>query len=124
VTAGPFEGNRIPLVATHGGRVYADWAPTYQTGLRAEAVFVGPRVLGGDFANAFADLAGYGVVNLAGRVVEGRWRIDLRINNLLDRRYSDVGAVGYDEAFVLRDAYYPSPERAAWVTATYQLDGD
>ncbi len=75
VTAGPFEGSRIPLVAAHSGRVHADWKPT------------------------------------------------LRVNNLLDRRYNDVGAVGYDEAFVLRDAYYPSPERAAWVTATYRMDG-
>ncbi len=97
VTAGPFDGSRIPLVAAHSGRVYADWAPTHQTGLHAEAVFVGPRVLGGDFANAFPDLDGYGVVNLAGRVAEGPWRIDLRINNLLDRRYSEVGAIGYDE---------------------------
>lgn len=123
VTAGPFDGSRIPLVAAHSGRVYADWAPTHQTGLHAEAVFVGPRVLGGDFANAFPDLDGYGVVNLAGRVAEGPWRIDLRINNLLDRRYSEVGAIGYDETFVLRDAYYPSPERAAWLTATYRMDG-
>jgi iron complex outermembrane receptor protein len=123
VTAGPFEGSRIPLVAAHSGRVHADWKPTQETGFHAEAVFVGPRVLGGDFGNDFPDLPGYGVVNLAARVVEGPWRIDLRVNNLLDRRYNDVGAVGYDEAFVLRDAYYPSPERAAWVTATYRMDG-
>jgi iron complex outermembrane receptor protein len=122
VTSGPFEDSRIPLVAEHSGRVYADWAPTYQTGLHAEAVFVGPRVLGGDFANAFPDLDGYGVVNLAGRVAEGRWRVDLRINNLLDHRYSDVGAVGFDETFVLRDAYFPSPERTVWLSASYQLD--
>ena len=47
------------------------------------------------------------------------WRVALRVNNLFDRRYSEVGAVGYDAEYALRDAYYPSPERTAWLTLTY-----
>jgi iron complex outermembrane receptor protein len=119
VTAGPFAGERIPLVAEHSGRVAAAWSPHQDVTLYAEGVYVGPRALGGDFANAFPDLESYGVVNLAGQWRQAGWRVALRVNNLLNRAYSEVGAVGFDETFTTRAAYYPSPERAAWVTVSY-----
>ncbi len=120
VTDGPFAGNRIPLVAEHSGRVWAGWAPVADATLRLEGVFVGRRALAGDFDNAFRELPSYGVANLAGSLDRGGWRLGLRVNNLFDRRYSEVGAVGYDEDFTLRDAYFPSPERTAWLTLTHR----
>ena len=119
VTAGPFARERIPLVAEHGGRVAAGWSPRPEVALYAEGVYVGPRTLGGDFANAFPELEGYGIVNLAGQWRQAGWRIALRVNNLLNREYSEVGAVGFDETYATRAGYYPSPERAAWVTVSY-----
>jgi iron complex outermembrane receptor protein len=119
VTAGPFAGERIPLVAEHSGRAAAGWSVRPDVTLFAEGVYVGPRVLGGDFANAFSELPGYGVVNLAGQWRQAGWRVALRVNNLLNREYSEVGAVGFDETFATRAAYFPSPERAAWVTVSY-----
>jgi len=119
VTAGPFEGSRIPLVAEHSGRVGGAWAPRDDVALYAERVFVGERALGGDFANDFAALDGYGVVNLAGQWNHAGWRVALRVNNLLDEEYSEVGAVGFDETFTPRGGYYPSPERAAWLTVSW-----
>jgi iron complex outermembrane recepter protein len=119
VTAGPFAGERIPLVAEHSGRVAAAWSPRPDVTLYAEGVYVGPRVLGGDFANAFPELDRYGIVNLAGQWRQAGWRIALRVNNLFNREYSEVGAVGFNETFTTRAAYYPSPGRAAWVTVSY-----
>jgi iron complex outermembrane receptor protein len=120
ITDGPFTGNHIPLVAEHSGRVWAGWSPGAGATLRAEGVFVGPRALAGDFDNAFRELPYFGVANLAAGVAHGGWQVSLRVNNLLDRRYSEVGAVGYDADFTLRDAYYPSPERTAWLTLAYR----
>jgi len=120
VTDGPFEGNRIPLVAEQSGRVWAGWAPTADAALRLEGVFVGRRTLAGDFDNAFRALPSYGIANLTGSLAHAGWRLALRVNNLFDRRYSEVGAVGFDEDYTLRDAYYPSPERTAWLTLTHR----
>ena len=92
VTAGPFDGTRIPLVAEHSGRVAAGWSPRQEATLYAEGVYVGPRVLGGDFANDFPELGGYGVLNLAGQWRQAGWRVALRVNNVLNREYSEVGA--------------------------------
>jgi outer membrane receptor protein involved in Fe transport len=94
-------------------------APRDDVALYAERVFVGERALGGDFANDFAALDGYGVVNLAGQWNHAGWRVALRVNNLLDEEYSEVGAVGFDETFTPRGGYYPSPERAAWLTVSW-----
>jgi outer membrane receptor protein involved in Fe transport len=60
-----------------------------------------------------------GIANLSGSLVRPGWRVGLRVNNLFDRRYSEVGARGFDEDFRLRDAYFPSPERTAWLTVSY-----
>jgi iron complex outermembrane receptor protein len=119
VTAGPFAGNRIPLVAEQSGRVWAGWAPRQDAALQIEGVFVGRRALGGDFENAFPDLPYYGIANLSGSLVRSGWRAVLRVSNLFDRRYSEVGAVGLDADFARRDAYFPSPERTVWLTVSY-----
>ena len=119
VTAGPFAGERIPLVAEHSGRVAAGWSPHREVTLYAEGVYVGRRVLSGDFANAFPELGGYGIVNLAAQWRQAGWRVALRVNNLFNHEYSETGAVGLDEDFSRRAAYYPSPGRAAWLTVSY-----
>lgn len=119
VTAGPFAGERIPLVAEHSGRLSAAWSPRPDVTLYAEGVYVGSRTLGGDFANAFPNLDAYGIVNLAGQWRQAGWRVALRVDNLLNREYSEVGAVGLDETFVTRAGYYPSPTRSAWLTLSY-----
>ena len=119
VTAGPFAGNRIPLVAEHSGRVATAWAPRPDIALFAEGVYVGQRALGGDFGNDFDALDSYTTLNLAGQWRQAGWRIALRVNNLLNEDYSEVGAVGFDEDFATRAAYYPSPERAAWLTVSW-----
>jgi iron complex outermembrane receptor protein len=116
VTAGPFTGQHIPLVAEHQGRVFLDWGSGAGFGLAVEALAIGERVLGGDFANDFARLDPYAVINLTTRYHASTWEVTARINNLLNESYSETGAVGYDRDFALRDAYFPSPERNLWIT--------
>ncbi|MCU7943996.1 MAG: TonB-dependent receptor [Candidatus Thiodiazotropha sp. (ex Cardiolucina cf. quadrata)] len=122
ITAGPFDGNRIPLVAARTGRLSADWAPSQRWHLFAEGLFSSKRVLGGDFSNSFEQLPGYGLLNLGSQFTTGPWRIGLRIDNLLDKQYSNSGAVGFDAGFTRRAAIFPAPERNLWLTLNYRIE--
>jgi iron complex outermembrane receptor protein len=122
VTDGPFDGKDIPLVARHTGWLYADQQATRHLSLYGEVSAVGKRVLGGDFANEFRKLDAYALVNLQAAYEWQRWRASLRLNNLLDKAYSEDGAIGLDAFFTRRDAYFPSPERNVWLSARYVYD--
>jgi iron complex outermembrane receptor protein len=78
--------------------------------------------LGGDFANEFRKLDAYALVNLQAAYEWQRWRASLRLNNLLDKAYSEDGAIGLDAFFTRRDAYFPAPERNVWLSARYVYD--
>jgi len=119
ITAGPFVGRNLPLVPRHGGQLFVDYATSQAFGLRVAYQWTGERTLGGDFANAFAPLASYGVMSASARYHTGPWQLGVRVDNLLDRAYSETGAVGFDEAFTRRDAYFPAPERTFWLTLRY-----
>lgn len=122
ITDGSFDGNRIPLVAARTSRLSGDWHPSPLWHLFAEGLFSSQRVLGGDFGNRFDMLPGYGVVNLGAQFTTGPWRIGLRIDNLLDKQYSNSGAVGFDAGFTRRTAFFPAPERNLWLTLNYRIE--
>jgi iron complex outermembrane receptor protein len=122
ITAGAFDGNRIPLVSSRSARLGLDWQATEQWQLFAEGILRSDRVFGGDFANAFETLPGYGLLNLGSRYQAGPWRLNLRIDNLLDKVYASSGSVGYDSSFTPREAYFPAPERSLWLSARYQFE--
>ncbi len=122
ITAGAFEDNRIPLVSARSARFGVDWASAQDWGLFAEALLRSDRVFGGDFANAFDTLPGYGVVNAGGHYTQGPWRLGLRVDNLLDKEYIASGSVGYDASFTPREAYFAAPERSFWLSASYQFE--
>ncbi len=122
ITAGPFEGNRIPLVSSRSARLGLDWLAGQRWRLFAESILRSGRVFGGDFANAFETLPGYGLLNMGGHYEQGPWRFGLRIDNLLDKAYAASGSVGYDSTFTPREAYFPAPERSLWLTAHYQFE--
>jgi iron complex outermembrane receptor protein len=119
ISDGPYDGNRIPLVAARTGKLSGDWRISSQWNLYAEGLFSSKRVLGGDFSNSFEALPGYGVLNLGSQFTSGPWRIGLRIDNLLDKAYSNSGSVGMDDSFTNRAAFFPSPERNYWLTLNY-----
>ncbi len=122
ITAGPFDGNHIPLVSDRSLRLGMDWQAMEHWQLFAEAILRSERVFGGDFANAFDKLPGYGLLNAGGQFAGGPWRLGLRIDNLLDKEYTASGSVGYDASFTPREAYFPAPERSFWLTARYQFN--
>lgn len=123
ITSGPFDGNRIPLVARHSGRLFADVKIAPRWSLFGEAIFVSNQVLGGDFDNDYPKIAGYGVFNSTLRYQKGPWFFSARANNLLEKEYATSGAVGLDAFWVARDAYFPAPERNFWLTVRYQFNG-
>jgi iron complex outermembrane receptor protein len=119
ITDGPFRGKDTPLVPEHRTRVWVDKALPWGLSAHAEALHVSSQVLGGDFNNSFSRLDPYTVVNLALVCRRGPVSLGLKVNNLLDERYSETGSVGYDAAFAQREAYFPAPERNFWVEAGY-----
>lgn len=122
ITSGPNNGNRIPLVSRHSARLFTDVMLIPRWSLFAEALFASDKVSGSDFGNNFPKIAGYGVVNSALRYQRGPWFFSARMNNLLDKKYSTSGSVGFDAGFTLREAYFPAPERNYWLTARYRFD--
>jgi iron complex outermembrane recepter protein len=90
-------GNRIPANPRHVLKIRADWAVTSR-------LFVGANLLtsAGSYARGDEDnqdingqLPGYTVVNLDGRfLISKGFEVFARVNNVLDRRYSNFGVVG------------------------------
>jgi len=122
ITAGPFEGNRIPLVAEHRSRLFGEWMRGPWT-VFGEAVRVGKQALGADFANGFPSLDAYTLTNVSVRFARGPWTFTARVHNLLDREYSETGALGLDDTFTTRAAFFPAPERNLWATVSYRFHG-
>lgn len=122
VRSGPFSGKRIPGVARNIGRLSLQYRPATRWQLYGELQATGDRILLADFANAFAPLPGYGVVNIKADYTLRQWTVSARVNNLLDKLYSDVGALGFNpETPAIEPAFYPSPERNFFVSARYDL---
>ncbi len=122
ITDGPFAGNDTPLVPRQTGRLFVEKDLPGGWTVNTEALGVGGQVLGGDFANRFPRLDPYSLVNLCLSYRKGPLSLSLRGNNLLDERYSQSGAVGYDASYTLRDAYFPAPGRNFSVQAGYHFD--
>jgi iron complex outermembrane recepter protein len=122
ITAGPHKGNPIPLVSSRAARLNAEWSPLEHWTLFAEEVLRSSRAFGGDFANQFGELPGYGLLNAGAHFRSGPWHISLRADNLLDKAYAGSGSVGYDASFTAREAYFPAPERRFWLAADYRFE--
>jgi iron complex outermembrane receptor protein len=112
VTSGFAAGNDIPLVAEHSALLSTDYAVSENWQAFAEVVAISDRVLGGDFDNTLSRLPGYGVLNIKAEYNVSDFTFSGRVNNVLDKQYSDVGQLGFDPnaGFAPAEAYYPSPE--------------
>ena len=134
VTAGPYDGRRIPMVPKYQLRTSAYWQVDPQLLLGAEGVHVGEQVLDSDYDNSFRRLDAYTVVNLNARYKIAQWTLSARVNNLFDTRYSEYGVVGQDSpgsghpecvAGLFSDscpAFNPAPERNVWIGAEYRFE--
>ena len=118
VRSGTLRGQRVPFVAKQSLRLGAEYEATPGLTVLGEVVAVGDRVYSGDFNRQLPLFPGYGVVNLAVDYEIGDWTLGARVNNLLDKEYSDFGANAGTPAAV---SFYPAPERNLWLSARYRF---
>ncbi|MBW2617651.1 MAG: TonB-dependent receptor [Deltaproteobacteria bacterium] len=108
-TAGPYEGNRLPLVP--------DWMAS--AGLSAKITeglnglirvdYIGPRPFGNDKANQFEDMEGYFTVDLHLNYHWNRIQFFFNVANLFNQEYSTYGYAVLDQGY-----YYPEPGTLIW----------
>ena len=118
---GTFAGNRIPFVAEHTLSLNADYRLTDAWHVFGEAQYSSERVPQGDYANTLDRLPGYTVYNASVDYRRTAWTFTLRVDNLTDKRYSDIAVRAFDPWPVEATGYYPAPERRAFLTARYRF---
>ena len=122
VTSGVFAGKVVPLVAKHSAVLSADYELTEAWQLFAELYAISDRVFSGDFYNVLGKLPGYGTMNIKAEYTRKEFSLSARVNNLLNKQYSDVGQLGTDPStFAPREAFFPSPEINFLVTAAWNF---
>ena len=122
VMSGAFSGKEVPFVAKHSGLLSADYQATDKWQFYGEWVAISDRVFSGDFNNVLGKLPGYAVINIKAQYQYRDFTFSGRVNNLLDKEYSDVGQLGIDpNTFAPREAFFPSPEINFLLTAAWQF---
>ena len=122
VLSGAFTGKEIPFVAKHSALLTADYAVSGAWQVYGELVAISDRVFSGDFNNVLGKLPGYGVVNIKAEYDINDFTFSARVNNLLNKQYSDVGQLGTDpDTLAPREAFFPSPEINFLLTAAWNF---
>ncbi|MBE9560682.1 MAG: TonB-dependent receptor [Proteobacteria bacterium] len=123
VTSGFATGKNIPLVAEHSALISTDYAISKSWQVFGEVVAISDRVLGGDFDNTLSKLPGYGLLNIKAEYNVSDFTFSGRVNNVLNKEYSDVGQLGFDPNafFAPAEAFYPSPEINFLLTAAWNF---
>ena len=117
ITSGTHRGSQVPLVPRRRATAYAEYRPADGWLARVDVEHVDRQFLGSDFANAAPPLDAYTVVDLVVHRDIAAWRFTLKVNNLLDARYSETGASSF-----AGDGYNPAPERNLWLGARYTVE--
>jgi iron complex outermembrane receptor protein len=122
VLSGPFSGKDIPLVARHSVLLGSDYQLTEKWQLYGELFAISERVFAGDFDNELGRLPAYGVINIKAGYDYRDFSFTARINNLLNKAYSDVGQLSFDpNTFAATEAFFTSPEINFMLTAAWQF---
>jgi iron complex outermembrane receptor protein len=126
VESGAFKGNDIPLAVRQSARLALNHRWDAALDLFAEGIATGRRAFSGDFNNTLGKLPGYGLLNLGARYTMGQWRLQARLNNVLDKKYSEFGSkvtLFPPPAFLPEDheSFFPSPERNGMLTLGYEF---
>jgi outer membrane receptor protein involved in Fe transport len=133
-------GDRIPANPRHIVKIRADWEVTSRLSMGANLLVSAGSYARGDENNQDINgqLPGYALLNLDGRyLVSRRFVIFARVNNVLDRRYSNFGVVGENfftgpgRTFgpavgaepVAEQFRGPGAPLGAWVGVRYSLGG-
>ncbi|MFN2308399.1 MAG: TonB-dependent receptor family protein [Gammaproteobacteria bacterium] len=120
--SGMFAGNRIPFVARHTFSLNADYRLSRAWHLFGEAQYIGERAPQGDYTNTLERLPGYAIYNASLDYRLNAWTVALRVDNIADKRYSDVAVRAFNPWPTEAVGYYPAPERSARVTAKYRFE--
>lgn len=128
VTNGPNQGNRVPFVSKHSVRLAAEVDINERWRFFTEMHAVSDRIFSGDFDQVLSSrLPGYTVVNLKTDYRYGNWTFEARLNNVLDKEYSEFGARATifpppTFAPVNLPSFFPAPERNFWIGAKLEFD--
>ncbi|NOX26773.1 MAG: TonB-dependent receptor [Gammaproteobacteria bacterium] len=117
ITSGSFNGAEIPLVADKTLAVSANYQHNEHLSGYIEVIATSDRILGADFSNNASRLAGYAISNLNLQYKLNNFRFGLRINNLLNKEYSDNG--NFAAFSTPQESFFPAPERNYFLTIQY-----
>jgi iron complex outermembrane receptor protein len=112
--SGVFEGNEISGVADKIASLRGDYQLSDAVSVYLEYNYRSPRYAEGDNANESGKLGSITVYNAGVGYAYRTWRLDFRVNNLVDEKYAE-----YINSF---GAYQPSPERNFLLTAGYRFE--
>ncbi len=112
--SGVFEGNEISGVADRIASLRGDYQLSDAVGVYLEYNYSSPRYAEGDNANESGKLDSITVYNAGIGYAYRNWRLDFRVNNLVDEKYAE-----YINSF---GAYQPNPERNFMLTAGYRFE--
>jgi len=121
ITSGPFSGNTIPEVPENLFSVFTEYQYADNLSMRMDAYYIDNRYYGGDFDNNYSQMNAYSVFNFSSLYEADKYSLSFRMNNIFDKKYSEYGAIGYDENFVQRQAEFTSPERNLWLGVKVNL---
>ncbi len=121
VTGGRFDGERLTFLPEHSGSLGLAYRHGEHLSAFLEVLAVSERIFDGDFSNSFSGLPGYVVSNANVSFRYQAFTISLRVNNLLDKKYSDAGGIGFDFRTDFRQAetFFPAPERNFMLSLQY-----
>jgi outer membrane receptor protein involved in Fe transport len=117
----------LPLVAEQTLRVDGGYRFDERWNFGLEYQWVGATVFGGDFANQLDKLPSYQVVNAHLHWQYQHWEARLRVNNLLNEKYSESGSQ-YTEYHPVTfapsyyESFFPSAERNLWLSVSYSFE--
>ena len=121
IESGSFEGKDVPYVADLQANASLNYSVTEDVALYTELLYTGERVVSGDFNNDLDKLPAYTLLNLGGSYRQKNVTYRLRINNLLDKTYSEYATTAYNPYPTLDTAYYPSAKRNLMLTANIRF---
>jgi iron complex outermembrane receptor protein len=123
IITGPLTGLAIPFVARHTLKLSAGYDFLQHVHGQLEVLGITRRVAVGDFFNTGKSLAAYVTANAFLRYTYGPVRAGIKINNILDRKYSDNAQLGFRPPFFMPEtALFPAPERNFQISFEYDFN--
>ncbi len=122
-TSGQFDGKALTFLPEHSARASLTYEIDEDTGALIEWQGQGKRRFDGDYKNEFKYLPGYMIFNINTWHKIGNVQMSLKLNNILNRIYSDSGVIGFDfrQPFPspLAETYYSAPGRNIIFSLSY-----